>query len=122
MCASLLEPLQPFLVGATAASVQPPVHDALDAISLRSWLNSPWSGSMADELYKAANILRKFNDVRCVPVFCLNAFSGDVLCKAANILRRFNEVGDRRWLCAWCNSLFVCLLWRFILYAWCGTC
>jgi hypothetical protein len=64
MCASLLEPLQPFLVGATAASVQPPVHDALDAISLRSWLNSPWASSMADELYKAANILRKFNEVR----------------------------------------------------------
>ncbi|KAF6266021.1 hypothetical protein COO60DRAFT_1676403 [Scenedesmus sp. NREL 46B-D3] len=62
MCASLLEPLQPFLVGATAASVQPPVHDALDAISLRSWLNSPWGGSMAGELYKAANILRKFNE------------------------------------------------------------
>jgi hypothetical protein len=33
-------------------------------ISLRSWLNSPWAGSMADELYKAANILRKFNEVR----------------------------------------------------------
>ncbi|WIA15988.1 hypothetical protein OEZ85_012727 [Tetradesmus obliquus] len=62
MCASLLEPLQPFLVGATAASVQPPVHDALDAVSLRSWLNSPWAGSMAGELYKAANILRKFNE------------------------------------------------------------
>jgi hypothetical protein len=69
MCASLLEPLQPFLVGATAASVQPPVHDALDAISLRSWLNSPWSGNMADELYKAANILRKFNAVGSL--FCL---------------------------------------------------
>jgi hypothetical protein len=64
MCASLLDPLQPFLVGATAASVQPPVHDALDAISLRSWLNSPWAGNMTDELYKGANILRKFNEVR----------------------------------------------------------
>jgi hypothetical protein len=33
-------------------------------ISLRSWLNSPWAGNMADELCKAANILRKFNEVR----------------------------------------------------------
>lgn len=63
MCANLLEPLQPFLVGATAASVQPPVHDALDAVSLRSWLNNPWSSNMADELYKAANILSCFNQV-----------------------------------------------------------
>eukprot|EP00879_Flechtneria_rotunda_P009791 GHRR01010241.1.p1 GENE.GHRR01010241.1~~GHRR01010241.1.p1 ORF type:complete len:565 (+),score=243.91 GHRR01010241.1:902-2596(+) len=62
MCASLLEPLQPFLVGATAASVQLPVHDALDAISLRSWLNSPWTSCMSEELYKAANILRNFNE------------------------------------------------------------
>lgn len=63
MCASLLEPLQPFLVGATAASVQPPVHDSLDAVSLRSWLNNPFSSNMADELYKAANILSCFNKV-----------------------------------------------------------
>lgn len=35
MCRSLLEPLQPYLVGALSRSVQPPVHDALDAVSLR---------------------------------------------------------------------------------------
>jgi hypothetical protein len=64
MCAGLLEPLQGFLVGATAASVQLPVHDALDSISLRSWLNNPFGGNMPDELYKAANILHKFNKVR----------------------------------------------------------
>ncbi|KAF8059433.1 Sh3yl1 [Scenedesmus sp. PABB004] len=61
MCAGLLEPLQAFLVGAAAASVQPPVHDALDAVSLRSWLNSPWGGDMAAEVYKASNIIRTFN-------------------------------------------------------------
>jgi len=64
MCATLLDPLQPFLVGATAACVQPPVHDALDAVSLRSWLNTPWSSSMADEVFKAANIVNAFSQVR----------------------------------------------------------
>lgn len=52
MCAQLLTPLQPFLVAATSACVQPPVHDALDAVSLRSWLNNPWGSSMGDEVYK----------------------------------------------------------------------
>jgi hypothetical protein len=53
-----------------------PVHDALDAISLRSWLNSPWAGNMADQLYKGANILRKFNEVGLVAVFGLASLSG----------------------------------------------
>ncbi|KAI8466576.1 MAG: hypothetical protein J3K34DRAFT_524441 [Monoraphidium minutum] len=60
MCAGLLAPLQPYLVGALSRSVQPPVHDALDAVSLRSWLNSPVSGSLEDDAYKATNILRTF--------------------------------------------------------------
>ena len=64
MCSNLLEPLQPFLIGTASACVQPPVHDALDAVSLRSWLNNPLGGSMADELYKAANIVHAFSQVR----------------------------------------------------------
>jgi len=35
MCSCLLQPLQPYLVGALSRSVQPPVHDAMDAVSLR---------------------------------------------------------------------------------------
>lgn len=35
MCSHLLAPLQPYLVGALSKSVQPPVHDAIDAVSLR---------------------------------------------------------------------------------------
>lgn len=65
MCEGLLAPLQGFLVGAAAASVQPPVHDALDSVSLRSWLNAPYSSSMQVELYKAANILQAYVKARC---------------------------------------------------------
>jgi hypothetical protein len=60
MCSCLLQPLQSYLVGALSRSVQPPVHDAIDAVSLRSWLNSPVSGSLEDDVYKATNILRTF--------------------------------------------------------------
>jgi hypothetical protein len=70
MCAQLLDPLQPFLIGTAAACVQPPVHDALDAVSLRSWLNNPWGGCMADEVYKAANIVHSFSQVRWTDEGC----------------------------------------------------
>ncbi|GBF96574.1 hypothetical protein Rsub_09157 [Raphidocelis subcapitata] len=60
MCSCLLQPLQPYLVGALSRSVQPPVHDAIDAVSLRSWLNSPVSSSLEDDVFKASNILRTF--------------------------------------------------------------
>lgn len=63
MCSALLAPLQPWLVGALSPSCQPPVHDAVDAIALRSWVNVPWSGSLSDDVYKAANMLRSFADV-----------------------------------------------------------
>lgn len=62
LCASLLQPLQPFLIAATAAAAQPPVHDDF-TVSLRCWLNSPWGSSMPDELYKSANIARAFVEV-----------------------------------------------------------
>lgn len=72
MCAGLLLPLQPFLIGAASASVQPPVHDAVgDAISLRSWLNRPWGNALADELYKAANILNTFTHVSEACIICV---------------------------------------------------
>jgi hypothetical protein len=64
LCAALLEPLQAFLIAANAAACQPPVHDALDAVCLRSWLNQPWGSCMADEVFKAANIVRAFTQVR----------------------------------------------------------
>jgi hypothetical protein len=38
MCSSLLQPLQPYLTGTLSRCVQPPVHDALDAVSLRRWV------------------------------------------------------------------------------------
>lgn len=60
MCRSLLEPLQPYLVGHLSRSVQPPVHDTIDAISLRSWINNPWSAGLDADLYKATNILNTF--------------------------------------------------------------
>lgn len=66
LCAQLLDPLQAFLIGTGAACVAPPVHDALDAVSLRSWLNNPWGSCMADEVYKAANIVNAFSQVRGV--------------------------------------------------------
>jgi hypothetical protein len=60
MCASLLAPLQSYLVGALSASSQPPVYDALDAISLRSWFNSPWTAGLEQDIYKATNMVQTF--------------------------------------------------------------
>lgn len=48
-----------------AAAAQPPVHDAvLDSVSLRAWLNAPYCSSLEQDLYKAANVLAKFTQVR----------------------------------------------------------
>ncbi|KAG1674919.1 hypothetical protein FOA52_014712 [Chlamydomonas sp. UWO 241] len=60
LCSSLLLPLQPFLAGTQSAAVQPPIHDSIDSVSLRSWLNSPWSTTLDGDIYKAANILHTF--------------------------------------------------------------
>lgn len=60
LCSSLLGPLQPFLAGTQSAAVQPPVHDAIDSVSLRSWFNKPWSYGLEEDIYKGANILQTF--------------------------------------------------------------
>lgn len=64
LCSGLLRPLQPYLAGTLSGAAQPPVHDAHDAISLRTWVNNPWSSRMEEDLFKAANLLRTFCTVR----------------------------------------------------------
>lgn len=61
LCSALLVPLQPYLAGTLSRSVQPPIHDAVaDKISLRSWLNNPFTSTLEDDIYKVANILQTF--------------------------------------------------------------
>ncbi|KAL6753055.1 DUF500-domain-containing protein [Haematococcus lacustris] len=60
-CVAMLGPLQHFLASTRSPAAQPPVHDAvMDAVSLRSWLHSPYSRSLEDDVNKAANVLAKF--------------------------------------------------------------
>ena len=44
-------------------AAQPPVFDALDAVSLRTWVNSPYCSSLEGDVFKAANVLSKFTKV-----------------------------------------------------------
>ncbi|GFR52465.1 hypothetical protein Agub_g14973 [Astrephomene gubernaculifera] len=57
LCSCALASHQQLLAGTLAAAAQPPVQDCPDAISLRAWLNSPWTGSLGHEVFKAANML-----------------------------------------------------------------
>lgn len=63
MCSIMLLPLQPYLTGTVSRAVQPPVHDAIDNVSLRSWLNMPWTRSLEDDCYQVANIIQTFAKV-----------------------------------------------------------
>lgn len=56
----MLQPLQPYLAGTLSRANQPPVHDAVDSVSLRSWLNNPCTASLEADIYKAANIVQTF--------------------------------------------------------------
>lgn len=56
----MLAPHQQLLAGTLAAAAQPPVQDSPDAISLRAWLNSPWTASLGEDIFKAANMLTTF--------------------------------------------------------------
>jgi hypothetical protein len=64
LCSGVLAPHQQLLAGTLAAAAQPPVQDSPDAISLRAWLNSPWTGTLGEDIFKAANLLTTFVKVR----------------------------------------------------------
>lgn len=49
--------------GTIAQAVQPAVHDVTDGSVLRSWLNSPLSSGLEQDVYKATNILHSFAQV-----------------------------------------------------------
>ena len=58
-----------------AAAVQPPVHDSIDSVSLRSWLNSPWSSGLEGDIYKvracmASNSCQQTSSALCRLVLC----------------------------------------------------
>ena len=46
-------------------AAQPPVFDALDSVSLRTWINLPYCSTLEGDVFKAANVLSKFTKV-CV--------------------------------------------------------
>lgn len=46
--------------GTIAQAVQPAIHDVTDGSVMRSWLNSPLSSGLEQDVYKATNILHSF--------------------------------------------------------------
>eukprot|EP00198_Chlamydomonas_reinhardtii_P009829 XP_001699166.1 predicted protein [Chlamydomonas reinhardtii] len=60
LCWSVLTPHQQLLAGTMAAAAQAPVQDSPDAISLRAWLNSPWTSNLGEDIFKGANLLTTF--------------------------------------------------------------
>ncbi|KAG2451181.1 hypothetical protein HYH02_003788 [Chlamydomonas schloesseri] len=60
LCWTVLAPHQQLLAGTMAAAAQAPVQDSPDAISLRAWLNSPWTSNLGEDIFKAANLLTTF--------------------------------------------------------------
>lgn len=63
LCSTLLWPLQPFLAGTQARAAKQPVHDTIDSVALRSWVNNPFSGELGADVYKVCNILQSFVNV-----------------------------------------------------------
>eukprot|EP00201_Polytomella_parva_P013317 CAMPEP_0175055360 /NCGR_PEP_ID=MMETSP0052_2-20121109/10033_1 /TAXON_ID=51329 ORGANISM="Polytomella parva, Strain SAG 63-3" /NCGR_SAMPLE_ID=MMETSP0052_2 /ASSEMBLY_ACC=CAM_ASM_000194 /LENGTH=182 /DNA_ID=CAMNT_0016320189 /DNA_START=805 /DNA_END=1350 /DNA_ORIENTATION=- len=61
MCAVAAGGQQRYLAGVLSAAAQPPVYDSPDSVSLRSWLNPPWSCGVEEDIFKAANILGSFS-------------------------------------------------------------
>lgn len=57
-CAETLEPFQELLLRRNAGMQRMPLHDVFDWSAIRSWVNSPYSGSMEYDIYKATNIVR----------------------------------------------------------------
>ena len=49
--------------GTIAQAVQPAIHDVTDGSVMRSWLNSPLSSGLEQDVYKATNILHTFAQV-----------------------------------------------------------
>ncbi|KAG2435848.1 hypothetical protein HXX76_007043 [Chlamydomonas incerta] len=60
LCWTVLAPHQQLLAGTMAAAAQSPVQDSPDAISLRAWLNSPWTANLGEDIFKGANLLTTF--------------------------------------------------------------
>ena len=63
-CAVRLSQFQTEWMELHNTSNRPPVYDTFDWCSVRSWMNSPFSNSMEQDIYKATNILRTFQTVR----------------------------------------------------------
>lgn len=61
MCASVLDPLQYELAEQKKRYNKIAVNDLFDWSSARSWLNSPFSGNMEHDIYRATNVLKTFH-------------------------------------------------------------
>lgn len=61
---------------AQTTAAQPPVFDALDAVSLRTWFNAPYCSTLEGDVFKAANVLNKFTKVRVRERVCACACVG----------------------------------------------
>ncbi|PSR98649.1 SH3 domain-containing YSC84-like protein [Actinidia chinensis var. chinensis] len=62
VCCVRLESVQTYLMDQVSHAAQLPTHDVTDLSTLRSWVNFPWGQSMEDEIYKATNTIRGYND------------------------------------------------------------
>eukprot|EP00210_Caulerpa_lentillifera_P009691 g9246.t1 len=59
-CSEIVDPFQEILLRQNAGRERLPIHDIFDWSSTRSWVNSPYSGSMEQDIYKATNVLKTF--------------------------------------------------------------
>jgi len=63
-CYNKLDPVQPTLRNFISNAAQSAKHDVMDWTCTRGWLNLPVGLSMEHEIYKAANILRSYCQVK----------------------------------------------------------
>lgn len=67
------------------------MHDVTDASVLRSWLNNPFSMSLAADIYKATNIVRSWAAVgslspeKAIPAAVLHGAAGFAILSVAKV-------------------------------------
>lgn len=77
--------------GTIAPAVQPAIHDVTDGSVLRSWLNSPLSSGLEQDIYKATNILHSFAQVgylqpeKGIPAAVLQGAAGFAILSAVKV-------------------------------------
>ena len=91
-------------VGTIAQAVQPAIHDVTDGSVLRSWLNSPLSSGLEQDIYKATNILHSFAQVgylqpeKGIPSAVLQGAAGFAILSVVKVMSTTHSA-DAVWFC-----------------------